>query len=241
MPSSTSTVKKKPTPADLYILKNITTVASLAASVIVLFASWNAYHKTLSKDATLIDNHSTFFQRKIIATTVLSLSALLWPMVFGQLVGFDSLVHWPGTMIGMLWPIVASLRDLVSVNRSDTDNRLATTFAPLATRTDAGTMVTVSLALGSLLTSQLSPELSKRTIPYVMYALALLIGVVVPSPPGFTKNDFSGLTNETATHSAIATSAVRRVSLHWAIGFMLTALLINIQKGPLSKKPEIVK
>lgn len=185
---------------------------------------WNVNEEECCQDSQRIK----FLERKITGATLTTVSALLWPIVFKHLVGFDALQQWPATFIGLLWPIIASLRDLHTLSDAHDESSLNAVFAPLTTRSDATTMVTVTFAMGSLLTSQLTPTLSGRTTPLVMYALALLIGVVVPSPPGFTKNEITG-TSESGARLSMETSTTRRFALHWSIGFMLTALMINIQ------------
>jgi len=170
----------------------------------------------------------------LLLMSISAAAGLGWIIVWGATVGYDSLSFYPLCLLGLMWPILMSIFDIAYLrNSANSSIQAQGPFAAGHLQGIGGSVIGISFAIGSLLTSSKFKSTSQSTTPLLMYSLVLLIAFVVPIPG----------VNPTS-ETALVIGDVQRASFNWAIGFLLTALTVNASayvQSQETKRPSQVK
>lgn len=148
-------------------------------------------------------------------STIWTLGAIVWPVVWSVFVGIDVLDRTPLAIIGLLWPPFLLALDLVWVTESSDTAQSKQTLSY-----DGSAISSLAFALGGLLLANVGEGFARAASPILTACIFLILAFVIPTP---------GLKSGTFGSSAIV--AVQKVCLGYCVGLLLTAVCINLHIG----------
>ena len=163
------------------------------------------------------DDHylSTTRLAQINIATVQSMGLMLWPLVWGALIGTDALREMPVAAIGLAWPFVLIFLDLLWISHQTPEHEgvnKKTVF-----HFDSGAVQGLAFGIGGLLVSNLGARFAKSVSPIFSVCILVCIAVLMPSP---------GV--QASTLNAITISSIQKVALTFCIGLLISTLSMNV-------------
>jgi len=159
------------------------------------------------------------FSRRIAACSSYSVLSVLWPSLFACLVGLDSLLRSPMLWFALVWP-PALLSISVANSYQPRDGRY---HAKASTQMDTNAIAGFCFAVGGLASSRLGRKVANGTGGMLAAAFLMCLAFVMPSPE-IPEDDTLSVVVET----------VQQAFLHFAIGLLIAAILINLGAEPLA-------
>lgn len=163
-----------------------------------------------------------FLRGKGISNGVLASGILVWPVLFDLAVGYDQIVENPLLALGLVGPMVLSAMQLLSTRP---DNDEAVNPSPDTRRSEAGIIISAALSIGLLLLNSQNREAIADGMRLLVVAVLLSLLVVVPT---------TSLSHRPSGSHAVVAST-QRTSLNFALGFLLTGVLIAMLRQMIPK------
>ncbi len=151
---------------------------------------------------------------KATANSVLAAGALLWPVAFDAIVGYDKIGTLPTIGLGFCIPLVLGMFNLAGPRSVHCDK--ATNDADR--RVEAQSIIQAAFAAGILLFNSSDGFLQQRGIRIIMFAILMCVAAVIPQ--GILGNGISG--------ERIVLQAAQRVTLNWSIGLIVVGMLTAV-------------
>lgn len=159
----------------------------------------------------------------MIYFNVITIGTLLWTGLWCAVVGFDLIRQCPWILLGLLWPIALGLFQLHDVyyDRCEDSQDHQQQRAGLigGVHMDTSTIISFAFASATLFWAVGNIGDKRHLIPaarILMVALLICIGFVVPTQHFVDNNQ------RYATYVRVA----QRISVNYAMGFLLTALVV---------------
>jgi len=159
----------------------------------------------------------------MIYFNVITVGTLLWTGVWCAVVGWSMAQQCPWILVGLLWPMALGLFQLYDVyyDRCEDaqDHQQQRTHLIGGIHLDTSTVISFAFASATLFWAIGNIGDRRNLIPaarIIMVALLLCIGLVVPTQHFVDNNQ------RYATYVRVA----QRVSINYAMGFLMTALMI---------------
>jgi hypothetical protein len=164
--------------------------------------------------------HNSMRTRELTTASIcLALGILIWPFVWGCLVGDHVASNVPLTAIGFAWPWVTLLIDILNVTNQPSESqeheRGISAFSY-----EGNSISSLALALGGLLMSQAGKKMSQSAAPMLSACILMVVAFVVPSP-------------SVHMHSRLGAMllATKKVAMAFCIGLILSAVCISLDQG----------
>ena len=146
--------------------------------------------------------------------TVWAAGAILWPVLWINVVGIDVAAHTPMAMLGLAWPPCMLFLDLLFVPHQASGQKEITSY-------DANVLTSLAFAMGGLLvTSGLGKNFVRAASPILSSCVFLVIAFCICTP-----------SMKEGTQARGVVKAIQKVCLSWCVGLLLTAVGINLQVG----------
>ena len=160
---------------------------------------------------------STRTTELVNAATSYTCGALAWPAVWYMLVGPVMVRAAPLTLVGLVWPIVIMLLDLMWVTKQplEPDDTKKTSFT-----FDGNAISSLSFALGGILLSQVGRTFAASASPMLSACIFLVIAFVIPSP---------GVHSRTGAGAIIL--ALKKIAMAFCVGLLISSIAISLQVG----------
>lgn len=143
--------------------------------------------------------------------------ALAWPALWFALVG-DKLIRLaPLVVLGLAWPLLIMLLDLLWVTKlpRDPDDTKKGTFT-----FDGNALSGISFAVASLTMSQMGVAFSKATSPLLAACVFLIIGFVIPTPGVHVRSGMGA-----------TLLSVKKIAMAFCVGLLISAVAVTLQVG----------
>lgn len=165
----------------------------------------------LFKEGMQLQNNAVYF-----------VSLLLWPILFGFVVGFDKL---QGKMwLAFLWPTILGLYGLIGVTRTKRDSKEKAFQIHNEIKANANGLISASFAMGVLLSvlrnnKDSSTTHSKNGARILMISLLMCIAFLLPST-----ND------EPESYKANLIRNAQQSIFHMAVGLFVAGMFVSWQE-----------
>lgn len=147
---------------------------------------------------------------KARANAVLAASALLWPVAFDYLVGYDKLGS-PSALAGFSVPLGLGVLNLRGGNSATCEKRTKDSDR----RAEAQSIIQAAFATGILLFNSTDRFLQQRGIRLIMFAVLLCVAIVIPQ----------GILGDGPSGDKLVVQAMQRGALNWSIGLIIVGIL----------------
>lgn len=144
--------------------------------------------------------------------TVLTIGAVVWPIVWYFLVGPEAVSKSPLSVIGLVWtPCLLGL-DMLFLHQNPEDRPTQSVSY------DANGISSLAFALGSLLVTNIGKNFARAASPLLSSCIFLICAFVLPS---------FGTRSKSAETAAM--QSIQKVALSYCIGLLLSTVGINLQ------------
>ena len=153
------------------------------------------------------------YTRRVFAATTYSVMSLLWPILFGCLVGFSSVFQMPLLALSFVWPYALISLNLAHAHRARDDKMHHRSSVQM----DVNALSGFCFAIGGLIASQLGKPTAVCTSGIFSTAFLLCLAFVMPTPEVPSDYTFS-----------VVIEALQQCMLHFAIALLLSGIIINL-------------
>lgn len=144
----------------------------------------------------------------ILSAAILASVLTIYPIVFHKLVGFEG-----AAMIGFLWTFCMIVYDGLNIPQTQEDDQTA----HFSTNNAANVVIGACWATGSLIHAISRKEMNREGARVLLISLVLCVSFVLST---YTKND--------RTETSIILRTLQRSTLHIAVGFFISGILLAI-------------
>ena len=177
-------------------------VGAVVLVFVALFAGFTSTQHTLPT-----------YTRRVYACTTYTVLLMLWPMLFGCLVGFELIQQVPLLALSLIWPYALVSLNVAYAHRSR-DERV---HNRASVQMDVNALSGFCFAIGALIASQLGKNTAMCTSSIFSTAFILCLAFVMPSPEVPDDHNFS-----------VVIESMQQVMLHMAIALLLAGIIINL-------------
>ena len=158
---------------------------------------------------------STAGVAQVNIATAQALGVLLYPVLWGRLIGWEMLASTPLAAGGLVWPLVLLLLDLKHIEHQTIEHEgvnKKTVF-----HFDSGAVQGLAFGIGGLVASNMGSHFAKSLSPVFSVCILICIGLLMPTP---------GV--QSSTLNSITFAAVQKVSITFCVGLLMTAIAMNL-------------
>lgn len=168
------------------------------------------------------------YTRRVYAATTYSVILMLWPILFGCLVGFRYLLHMPLLVLSFVWPYALVSLNLSHAHRAR-DEKL---HHRSSVQMDVNALSGFCFAIGGLIASQVGKPTAVCTSGIFSTAFLLCLAFVMPTPEVPEDYTFS-----------VVIESMQQCMLHFAIALLLSGIIINLSVSIMVSKnnPDVLK
>jgi hypothetical protein len=170
-----------------------------------------------TRRASLATRHVSDDTRlRVELLTTWSIAIFTWVALFDGVVGIRDAIRAPWLLMALAWPIALLAGEMHCIEHQTLDFLARRSSSTLQIESNA--ISGLAFALGGLLASNLGTGLSKSAAPMLSVVLFLCVAFVLPSPSIQPRSPMGATVH-----------AVQRACLTYCIGFLLAAVITNVQ------------
>lgn len=153
-----------------------------------------------------------FLDDRAISNGILTAGALMWPVLFDALFGYETLAHKPAAAIGLAVPLLLTTLQLGSSKSFDDDAGSPDDQR----RAEAQIVVSAALSVGILMLNRSRTSDTQEGLEAILMAVVLAVAVIIPSASLGQKKHGTKLVVQSG----------QRVALNYAIGLVVLGVLL---------------
>ena len=156
-------------------------------------------------------------KNKYMYNSILLVGILFWPILFDASIGLQHLITKPRLMFGFFWvPLI------MCVNMAFVQYDADASFQHSELHRDTSSIISAAFAMGSLFYAGSKNYSSTHLL---LYAMLLCIAFIVPT-----------ITVPSNTQQATLVRSVQKVTLNYAVGFVICAISVDLLKNVFAEQ-----